>query len=60
MLEYVQDSTLKKKFLIKFEDVQKREMISISLLYVCSKEEVCLEIDAPLSGLTQKLKKVNC
>ena len=44
----------KNNFLVQFEYGQKREMIYISLLYPCSKEEVCLEIEDPISDLLQK------
>ena len=54
MLGCVQDVIRKNNFLDKFEEGQKREMSSGSLLYVCSKEEVCLDIDEPISGLPPK------
>ena len=44
----------KKKFLVQFEDGQKREMSSCSLVYVCLKQEVCLEVDEPISDLPEK------
>ena len=50
----VQAVTGNKKFLFQFEDDQKRDKSSVSLSYVCLKEEVCLEIDDPLFGLPQK------
>ena len=43
-----------KKFLVQFEDGQKKEMSYVSILYVCSKYEVFLEIDEPISDLLQK------
>ena len=49
----------KKKFIIQFEDGQKEEMNYVSLSYVCPTEEVCLDIDEPISGLP-KNNKVNC
>ena len=50
----VQDVVGKKKFLVQFEDGQKREMSSISLSCLCSKEEVCLEMEETISDLPQK------
>ena len=44
----------KKKFLVQFEYGNKIEKSSISLLYRCSKHEVCLEMDEPISDLPQK------
>ena len=40
----VEDVVGNNNFLVKFEDGNKKEMISFSLLYVCSKEGVCLEM----------------
>ena len=50
----VQDVVGKKNFLGQFKDRQKKEISSVSLTYVCSKEEICLEIDEPISDLPQK------
>ena len=44
----------KKKFLVQFEYGQKIEMSSCLLVYVCSKQEVCLEMDEPISDLPKK------
>ena len=44
----------KKKFLVQFEDGQKRDMRSCSLVYICWKQEVCLEMDEPISYLSGK------
>ena len=44
----------KKNFLVQFEDVKKKEMSSCSLLYLCSKDEVCLEMDEPISYVPKK------
>ena len=38
----VQFAVGKNNFLVQFEDGQKKEMSSISLLYLCSKQEVCI------------------
>ena len=46
----------KKNFLVKHEYGQKKYMNYVSLSYVRSKEEVCLEIDGPISDLNQKEK----
>ena len=43
-----------KKFMVTFEDGQKREMSSFSLLYLCQKEEFCLDMEEPISDLTPK------
>ena len=43
-----------KKFLVRFKDGQRREMSSCSLVYVCLKQEVCLEVDEPISDLPEK------
>ena len=45
----VQSVMGKKKFLVQFEDGKKREMSSCLLVYVCSKHEVHLEMDEPIS-----------
>ena len=49
-----QDVVGKKRLLVKFESGKKKDMISVSIQYVCQKEEVCLEIDQPISGIPQK------
>ena len=43
-----------KKFLVQFEDGQKREISFFPLLYVCSKEDVCIEMDDPISDHNPK------
>ena len=48
----VQSVVGKKKFLIQFEDGQKKEISSSSLVFVSSKEEV--EMDEPISHLPEK------
>ena len=48
MVGYVQAGVGKKNLLFQFEDRQKKEMNSVSLLYVFSKDGVCLEIDEPI------------
>ena len=50
----VQDVVGKNNFLVPFEHRQKKDMISSSLPYERSKEEVCLKIDELISDLTQK------
>ena len=50
----VQDVVGEKEFLVQFEDGQKKEMSSVSLSYVCSTEEVCLDMDEPILDLPQK------
>ena len=42
----------KKKFLIKFEDGQNKEMSSSSLIFLSFKEEV--DMDEPISHLPEK------
>ena len=44
----------KKRFLVQLENGQKNEMSSCLLVYVCPKEEVCLEMDEPKSKLPEK------
>ena len=39
----------KKKFLVKFEDRQNKDMSSVLLSYVFPKDELCLEIYEPIS-----------
>ena len=48
MVECVQDVVVKNNFLVKFDNGKKKDMISVSFSYVCSKEEACLEIDEPI------------
>ena len=48
----VQDVAGKKKFLFQFEDGQKKEISSSSLVFLSSKEEV--DMDDPLSHSTEK------
>ena len=36
------------------QENQKKEMISCSIVYVCSKEEICLGMDDPISNLPEK------
>ena len=50
----VQALARKNIFLVKFKDRNKKDMISCLLQYLCSKEEVCLEIDDPISKLPEK------
>ena len=50
----VQAVSGKKKFLVQFEDGKNKEMSSCSIIYVCSKYEVCLDMDEPISNLTKK------
>ena len=44
----------KKKFVVQFEDRQKKEMSCVLLSYICSKDEVCLDMDGPISYLSEK------
>ena len=44
----------KKKFLVQFEDGKNKETSSCSIIYVCSKYEVCLDMDEPISNLPEK------
>ena len=44
----------KNKLLVQFEDGKKRHIGSILLLYLCSKQDVCLEMEEPISDLPQK------
>ena len=50
----VQAKVVKKKFIVQFKDGKKRHMSSISLSYIFSKQEVCLEMDDPISDLPEK------
>ena len=50
----VQDVMGKNNFPFQFEDRHKKDMGSVSLSYVCLKDEVCLEIDEPISELPPK------
>ena len=50
---YVQDVVGENTFLVQFEYDKKKYTSSISLSYLCSKEEVCLEIYDPISDLHQ-------
>ena len=50
----VQAKVGKKKFIVQFKDGKKRHMSSISLSYIFSKQEVCLEMDDPISDLPEK------
>ena len=49
----------KKNFLVQFEEEEKKDMSHVLLSHTCSKEEVCLKIDDPISELPQN-KKTNC
>ena len=51
--------TGKNKFIVKFEDIQKRKMSYVSFLCVFLEEEVYLDTEKPLSGFPLK-EKVNC
>ena len=52
MVGCVQAVVGKKRFLVQFEDGQKKEMSYCSLVFLCSKEEV--EMDEPLSNSPEK------
>ena len=54
VVECVQSVVGKKKFLIQFEDGQKKEISSSSLVFLSSKEEV--DMDEPISHLPEKNK----
>ena len=45
--------------LVQFEYGQKREIIYSLLVYVCSEQELFIDMDDPISCLP-KNKKVNC
>ena len=45
----------KKKFLVQFEDVQKKEISANSLVFLISKEEV--DMDEPLSRSPEKITR---
>ena len=51
---HVQYLVGRKKLLFQFKYGKKKEMSCVSLSYVCSKEEVCLEMYEPISNLPQK------
>ena len=42
------------KFLVQFENEQKKERIFCQLVYLYSKEEICLDMDKPISNLPDK------
>ena len=44
----------KKRFLVQFEGGQRREMDSCSLVCVCSKQQVCLDMDETISDFPEK------
>ena len=50
----VQAVVEKKKILVQFKNLQKKEMISCSIVYVFLKEEICPEMDDPISKLPEK------
>ena len=50
----VQDMVENNKFLFQFENGHKKEMFLCLLVYICLKEEVCLEIYDPISNLPEK------
>ena len=54
MVGYLQAVLGDNKFLVQFKDDQKREMGSISISYLCSKEEVCLQMEDTILDLPQK------
>ena len=53
-MDCVQAVLGKNELLVQFEVWKKKEMNIFLLAYVFSKEEVCLEMDDPISGFTQK------
>ena len=53
---YIQAVLVNKKFVVKFEDGQKREMSDSSLSYVCDKEQVGKEVDGTLYDLPIKVQ----
>ena len=50
----VHDLVGKNNLLVQFEYGKKREISCILLSYVCLKEEVCLDMDEPISYLPKK------
>ena len=48
---YVQSVVGKKEFLVQFEYGQKRDMSSCLFVYLCSKQEICLDVYKPISEL---------
>ena len=54
MAGYAQDVVGKNKSLVQFKDGDKKDMSYVLLLCVCSKEEVCHEMDEPISDLPPK------
>ena len=50
----VQSVVGKKKLVVQFKTLHKKEMIYCSIVYVCSKEEICLEMGDPISNLPEK------
>ena len=50
----VQTVKEKKKFIVQFEYGHNKEMSSFSLVYACSKQEVCIDMDEPISDLPPK------
>ena len=52
----VQSVLEKKKFVVQFEDGQKREMSDSSLSCVCEKDQVGKEADKTISGIPKRVK----
>ena len=50
----VQDMAEENNSPFKFEDGKKKEMDYFLLTYVCSKDEICLDMDETISELTPK------
>ena len=53
MMGCVQAVLGNKKFVVQFENFQKREMSASSLSYVCEKEGVVKDVDKTISGLSK-------
>ena len=44
----------KNKLLVQLRNLQKNKMIYCLIVYVCSKEEMCLDMDDPILNLPEK------
>ena len=50
----VQAMVGKKKLLFQLENGKKKDIISSSLVYVCSRKEVCHDMGEPISNIPEK------
>ena len=59
MVGYLQAVFGKNNFLVKFKYLHNKHMSCVLLSYICSKEEVCSDMDEPISDLP-KNDNVGC